>query len=167
MEKKVCILSFSPIYQDARVLRQIKYLSPYFDLTVIGYGHPHSNWINTPNVRWIQIGIQHNGALTVNRWVNLKQRFIKRFKGTFLINLLKSIARRVRPWISYIFMFLGRFHPFFYEVWYWKKDSPRMEAFKYSAKSGCIAFHANDWTALPAAAEAAKINNAKLIFDAH
>jgi glycosyltransferase involved in cell wall biosynthesis len=36
--KRICIISFSQIKQDARVLRQIEYLSPHYDLTVIGYG---------------------------------------------------------------------------------------------------------------------------------
>ena len=38
MRKQICIISFSPIYRDGRVLRQIEYLAPHYDLTVIGYG---------------------------------------------------------------------------------------------------------------------------------
>lgn len=38
MRKRICIISFSPIYRDGRVLRQIEYLAPHYDLTVIGYG---------------------------------------------------------------------------------------------------------------------------------
>ena len=36
--RKVTILSFSPIHRDARVIRQIEYLTKQFDVTVIGYG---------------------------------------------------------------------------------------------------------------------------------
>lgn len=54
-KKSICIISFSPIYRDARVLRQIKYLSPFFDLNIIGYGHSHPSWLNMPNVKWISI----------------------------------------------------------------------------------------------------------------
>lgn len=38
MEPSICIIAFSPIYRDARVLRQIQYLAPHYKLTVIGYG---------------------------------------------------------------------------------------------------------------------------------
>ncbi len=52
MQKSVCIISFSNIYLDARVLRQVKFLAPYFNLTVIGFGSPHSSWADLPNVDW-------------------------------------------------------------------------------------------------------------------
>jgi glycosyltransferase involved in cell wall biosynthesis len=55
MRKKVCILSFSPISQDARVLRQVQYLSPAYDLLVIGYGLPHPDWKYRPGVVWRQV----------------------------------------------------------------------------------------------------------------
>lgn len=35
---QIVILSFSDIQRDGRVLRQIQYLSPHFDVSVIGYG---------------------------------------------------------------------------------------------------------------------------------
>src|SRR5205814_994983 len=54
---RICILSFSPIYRDGRVLRQIEYLAPYFDLTVIGYGPPPSG---CPQVQWKSIAPQSN-----------------------------------------------------------------------------------------------------------
>ncbi len=38
MRKRICLISFSPVYRDGRVLRQIEYLAPHYDLTVIGYG---------------------------------------------------------------------------------------------------------------------------------
>lgn len=38
MRKRICIISYSFIKHDARVLRQIEYLAPHYDLIVIGYG---------------------------------------------------------------------------------------------------------------------------------
>ena len=52
MKKHVCILSFSPIYRDARVLRQIEYLSPVYQITVVGEGQPHPDY---PQVNWITV----------------------------------------------------------------------------------------------------------------
>lgn len=36
--KRLLIISYSPIKSDARVLRQIEYLAPHYDLTVVGFG---------------------------------------------------------------------------------------------------------------------------------
>ncbi len=38
-KKRIVILSFSFIHQDARVLRQIEFLSRHFTVDVVGYGH--------------------------------------------------------------------------------------------------------------------------------
>src|SRR4051794_32996008 len=48
--KRVCILSFSPVYRDGRVLRQIEFLAPHYDLTVIGFGEPPGY-----SVEWLPI----------------------------------------------------------------------------------------------------------------
>jgi hypothetical protein len=42
--QSICILSFSTISKDARVLRQVKYLAEIYPLTVIGYGNSHPSW---------------------------------------------------------------------------------------------------------------------------
>jgi hypothetical protein len=55
MRKSLCIISFSPIASDGRVLRQIKYLAPHFDLTVIGYGPPNPAFVDDPRVRWLPV----------------------------------------------------------------------------------------------------------------
>jgi glycosyltransferase involved in cell wall biosynthesis len=50
----ICILSFSHIASDARVLRQIEYLSPHYDITVVGYGDAPPEWeelVNWHNVQ--------------------------------------------------------------------------------------------------------------------
>jgi glycosyltransferase involved in cell wall biosynthesis len=60
MRKRICIISFSPVYRDARVLRQIEYLSPHYDLTVIGYGPPHPEWAH---LDWKSVQV-HSSPLT-------------------------------------------------------------------------------------------------------
>ena len=52
MSKSVCVISLSPVSNDGRVLRQIKYLAQHYALTVIGFGPPHSSWADLPNVHW-------------------------------------------------------------------------------------------------------------------
>lgn len=39
MRKRICIISFSIVAHDARVLRQVEYLSPHYDVTLIGHGN--------------------------------------------------------------------------------------------------------------------------------
>ncbi len=51
----ICIISFSPIARDARVLRQIQYLAPQYDLIVLGYGAPPERWKNDTRVRWLSV----------------------------------------------------------------------------------------------------------------
>lgn len=53
--KSICILSFSNVQHDARVLRQIKYLAYHYELTVIGLGESDSNWSKWGNIEWISI----------------------------------------------------------------------------------------------------------------
>lgn len=55
MKQRICIISLSRIDRDARVLRQIQYLSPHFDLAVIGFGKPHPDWQSKLNVHWIAV----------------------------------------------------------------------------------------------------------------
>ncbi len=52
MTKHICIISFSPIARDARVLRQIKYLGAHYDLTVIGFGDAHPTWGDSSTIQW-------------------------------------------------------------------------------------------------------------------
>ena len=50
MRQRVCIISFSAIHRDGRVLRQIETLAPHYDLTVVGYGPPP-----VEGIEWIPI----------------------------------------------------------------------------------------------------------------
>ncbi len=174
MEKNVCIISFSPIYRDARVLRQIKYLSPRYGLTVIGYGKPHPNWAEVENIHWISLDLpgplnsandQHT-AFHKDSWNKTKKFFTNLFKETWVMRILRTMLSRFRLFVYYAILGMGRFHRSFYEWWYWR-NIYHIRALEYAAKSHCDAFHANDWDALPVAAEAAKMNSAKLVFDAH
>jgi glycosyltransferase involved in cell wall biosynthesis len=67
----ISIISFSPIARDARVLRQIDYLAPHYDLVVLGYGAPPPRWQNVESVRWVSADplrwyeMQHLRALLV------------------------------------------------------------------------------------------------------
>jgi glycosyltransferase involved in cell wall biosynthesis len=49
---RVCILSFSPIIRDGRVLRQIEYASREYDIDVIGYDEWTPKW---PRVRFQEV----------------------------------------------------------------------------------------------------------------
>ena len=134
MRKRICILSFSPINRDARVLRQIKYLSKDYDLNVIGYGEPDPYWENVQNIKW------HVLQMPVSPW-------IEKLKGLMLLTL-------------------GRLKTSFYDRWYWRKGHHRL-ALDIATANKCDAYHANDWEALPVAAEASEKTNARLVFDAH
>lgn len=127
---RICIISFSPIYRDARVLRQLEYLSPYYDLTVIGYGPERPNY---PGVKWRPVEVHSDVATRVS--------------GVLL-------------------MLAGRIVPRLYDVWYWQKRHHK-KALKLAVASRSAVYHANDWNALPVAAEAARLTGGKLVFDAH
>jgi glycosyltransferase involved in cell wall biosynthesis len=130
MRGRACIISFSPIERDARVLRQLEYLSPQYQLCIIGYGSPNPPW---PGVEW--------------RPVPLKSDLFTRALGLLL-------------------MVLGRLLPFLYDRWYWLKAHHRL-ALQYALECQADVYHANDWNALPVAAEAARRHKAKLVLDAH
>lgn len=137
--KSVCIIALSPVASDARVLRQIQYLSPHFDLTVIGYGDPPPRWRNHERVKWLT-------ALSIFP--------DKNFKG-----LLTKFANRA-------LLLTGKIFPKSYERLYWSQPAFK-DALEKAVSSGCDAFHANDWNTLPFAAEASMRLNARLVFDAH
>lgn len=130
MRKSVCIVSFSPIARDARVLRQVEYLSQHYDVVVIGYGEPDPLW---RNVRWLPV-----------------------VRPSSAVDTLSGVA----------LLSLARVNQGLYERWFWRKGH-RMQALRLAALSDCDVYHANDWEALPVAAEAARRNDAKLVFDAH
>lgn len=44
--KRICVIAFKDARSTIHVLRQIHYLSPYYDLTVIAHGSPDAAWAN-------------------------------------------------------------------------------------------------------------------------
>jgi glycosyltransferase involved in cell wall biosynthesis len=168
-KKSVCIISFSPIYCDGRVLRQIRYLSVHYYLSVIGYGQPPSDWVNHENVKWYSVELanpaDHQTELS-NKRRYIGRRLIGKLPHTWIVKLLLPAARKFKLFLSYSLLGLGRFYTRFYEIWYWRTKY-RLKALQYAIQSGCHAFHANDWEALPIAAKAARMCHAKLVFDAH
>lgn len=51
----ICIISYSLISKDARVLRQIRYLSKAYSLSIIGYGKPDPSFSQNNYIKWIVI----------------------------------------------------------------------------------------------------------------
>ncbi|HEX8723384.1 MAG TPA: glycosyltransferase family 4 protein [Pyrinomonadaceae bacterium] len=137
--KSVCIISFSWVAGDARVLRQVEYLSPHYDVTVVGEGEAHPSWPAGGAVTWRQIPpIRAGGGL---------RRLPLRLAGLALL-------------------LAGKAHPDSYLRWYWRQPIMR-DTFELAKAGGHDAYHANDWNALPIAAEAATASGARLVFDAH
>ncbi|MGQ9550626.1 MAG: glycosyltransferase, partial [Roseiflexus sp.] len=55
MHPTICIISFSPIARDARVLRQIAALAPQNNLLVLGYGAPPPRWRDVDGIHWFAV----------------------------------------------------------------------------------------------------------------
>ena len=130
MRKRLCILSYSYIRQDARVRRQIEYLLPQYDLTVIGFGERDTAWTE---VTWRQVDLRLTPA---------------------------------EKWARNIAQISGRLVPAVYDLYHRARPLYR-QTLALLLDSGADAIHANDLSALPVCAEAARRLGAKLIFDAH
>lgn len=141
-DHSICIIAFSTIRNDARVLRQIKYISPHYDLSVVGYGAQQEEWATREAIRWYPL------------------ETLKPFPSE------SSLSRSSRPLVNGAILALGRFRPSLYERWYWSKRNHN-QALEYAIQSHCDALLANDWRALPVAVEVTTRTDAKLIFDAH
>ncbi|HPC48205.1 MAG TPA: glycosyltransferase, partial [Deltaproteobacteria bacterium] len=138
----------SSIGRDARVLRQVKYLSGRYDLSVIGYepgpnlpGARHSiHWkpvLNLPDPHQPNLA----AALRAGEWKNLR------------------IRQRT---VNALYLFFPALHPF------WFRGQPHYrQAWELTENTVCDAYHANDWVTLPLAARAAAKNKAALVLDLH
>jgi hypothetical protein len=149
--KAICIIAFSPIAHDARVLRQIKYLSSYYDLTVIGFGEPHPDWQHIPSLAWKPL---HLPVLSRTEKASILTRLLRENKRHLLFVELIRL-----PLIPLIL-------PTIYNRWYWS-DPRYAEAFALAMGSDCDTFYANDWNSLPVAVEAARKKQGRVVFDAH
>jgi glycosyltransferase involved in cell wall biosynthesis len=138
-KKSICIISFSQIDGDARVLRQIEHLSPHYKVVVIGYGDAELPGRNSDATLWLPVaavGIAGDGGLRGK----LKKRAL---------------------------LLSGKLHPNSYDRWYWQHPLFN-DALAKAVESGADAIHANDWNALPVAVEAARtLGGACVVFDAH
>lgn len=159
--KSICIISFSPIARDARVLRQIKYLSPHYSLTVMGYGPAHPAYADNPDITWIELDKNPPAPppRLVSAWRNGDYKNLK--IGLRIRNKAQSILISAAPFMGYLI-------PRAYELTYrFKRGHPHTAALAHASASGCAAYLANDWKALPVAAEAAQRNRARLVLDLH
>jgi hypothetical protein len=143
MRKRVCIISFSPIYRDGRILRQIECLLPFYDIDIIGEGDCPEKYKNDPRVRFFN-QIRPEIKSPIKNFLDRSRKFVY-----LAYTILKS-------WIN----------PTAFENWYWSIILYQ-EAIKYAIKTQADIYLANDWTALPIASESAKKNKACLLFDAH
>jgi glycosyltransferase involved in cell wall biosynthesis len=150
MRRSVCIIAFSPIARDGRVLRQIEYLLAHYDVTAIGLGPAPKSDVWSGRFAWRQLpeGSEEAG------W---RRRFLERVMGRFIHAAIPALNLLHAP---------GSLRHTAYEQWYWSGLWQRA-ALAFTLEAGCAAYHANDWTALPVAAEAARRHGARLIFDAH
>lgn len=141
MKRTICILSFSAIRRDARVLRQIKYLADAYDLVVVGYGEPHPAF-----------------SSQVKQWVDISKRTTKRAGNGKVQGLLNRLA-----------LAGGRIDPEAYDYWYWNlKNGERRNVLGLLDDLSFDAIHANDWNTLPVAVEAARRKkNCQVVFDSH
>ncbi len=87
LKHHICIVSFSPIARDARVLRQVKCLAPYYRLTVVGFGDsdPFDHAIY-PEVRWI--GIDRSFTIA-NPAAQKRDFFLGKFFPDYYVDYLK------------------------------------------------------------------------------
>jgi glycosyltransferase involved in cell wall biosynthesis len=159
--KSICIISFSPITRDARILRQIQYLSPHYLLTVIGYGPPHPSYADDPNIRWRGL-IKDSVAYPPRLIQALKNQDYRNLKiGLRIKNRIKNALYKALPLLGLIF---PPTYEFFYRIKYSRQHATSL---RLAMDSACDAYHANDWEALPVAAEAAQRNSARLVLDLH
>lgn len=144
MKRSVCIISFSPIARDARVLRQIEYLAPLYDVTAVGFGARPELWAEGPHIHWCPLPQR-------------EQQLARRLASRLIHSSLPVLRLLCAP---------AALRHRACEAWYWSGPYQRA-ALVAAMEARCDAYHANDWTALPVAAEAARRHGARLVFDAH
>ena len=137
--KSICIITFSPVARDVRVLRQIEYLSRHYDVTAIGEGGEHPSWQKLGEFKWVP---------------------------TLTFDPAMTLPRAIEKAAGFLMLLAGRLHPSIFYRWYWRQPIMQ-DALAKAVATGADAFHANDWNALPLAVEAAKKLHARAVFDAH
>lgn len=147
--RSICILTLSTIGRDGRVLRQIEYLAPHYDLTIVGYG--------APPLRWAKQKI---------RWVQLPQPSSLVAAGCDLPKLRTATSWELRRLSFRVSLLLGQVAPAAYSIgyglrWYGVRELEKVLAIRHDA------YHANDWDTLLIAARAAQRHKARFVVDLH
>lgn len=117
-----------PIENDPRTGRQVEYLAPHYDITVIGFGKPSEAWTN---IGWKPVSLQ---------------------------------ASALSKLLDVLLLLLGRVIPAFYDLYFRQRPRYR-QCLQYALETHADAYHASDWAMLPIAVEAARQNNARVVFD--
>ncbi len=153
--KSICILALSPIARDGRVLRQIQYLAPYYDLTVVGYGPAHPDLAHHPHVAWVEVAPPPGSVESVGTEPKGREDRRQAHLGYTLRRILFRLA-----------LHAGRHLPAFYNLAYSLRWGYQL-ALQGKLARRFDAYHANDWNTLPVAAAAAQRHHAKLVVDLH
>ncbi len=153
--QSICILSLSPVADDGRVLRQISYLSQRYELTVAGYGRPHPDWAGDPRVHYV--------ALTAPPPIANLAAALKARRFAAVQRAAAFAARRIG---FQAMLYAGILWPGAYAAgyaWRWEHVLRRV----HTQGRRYAVYHANDWSTLPFAAEAAHSTGARLVVDLH
>ncbi|MFN8490931.1 MAG: glycosyltransferase [Caldilineaceae bacterium] len=153
--KSICIFALSVIARDGRVLRQIEYLAPHYDLTVVGYGAPPAPWEGQANVRWVQLPQPLSLASAAH---GLSAGQVRKLRPAAAWELRRLAFRSS--------LLLGQLWPSAYATgyalrWHGIRELDELLAVKHDA------YHANDWDTLLLAAKAAQRHHARLVVDLH
>ena len=82
MKKRICIISLSEISSDGKVIRQIDYLSPLYDLTIIGFGTCPEKYISQNNIVWHEIKLPKTSFLRTTSTISSRLFQIPFFPST-------------------------------------------------------------------------------------
>ena len=152
-------MALSPIAHDARVLRQIQYLSPRYDLTVIGFGPPHPSYSKSCTIDSVDLNLQEKPPIPNFRTSIRDQDFRN-------LHVYHHISKRVIRTINKFLLRLGTYSTSIHEAWY-KRQPIIHKATQKAIEARCDAYLANDWNTMPMSAQAARKNNAALVLDLH
>ncbi|HLX34648.1 MAG TPA: glycosyltransferase [Candidatus Limnocylindrales bacterium] len=130
-------MAISPIAIDARVLRQIDYLAPHFDLVVTGLGEPPSSVANRPGLRWVEMKLRYRRLASV---IRLPLLFLSRFGS----------ERILEAW-----------------YWSSPTHRAAYRNLLAALPTGVIGVHANDWITLPMALRLRRERGARVVLDLH
>ena len=146
--RKIAIISFSPLYMDARVLRQITALSRRDKVIALAFG-PRPALPEDVDFHELEQEAQTTAAAPLQRSA---RRWAARAARLALRPALR-IIRGVCPGLAY-------------EWSYWRKPLHR-GAFKRLVEAKPDIIHANDWHTLPLAMKAARKVQARVVADLH